>query len=225
VVVAIAAPAFAQDESRLALVASFPTPTVSVQWEVSDRFGLRIDGSYSYRDESSESRTPGSLIGVGPGGTVSGSIVIPTETTTESTSHNGAIGIAGIFTIRRSDQLRLYVAPRLSLNFYRQRITSTSTVREVPPAVPASVIALFSGTGTFEDSSTSPGAGVSFGAASAVHRRLSLFGEAGFTYSRNELPPVGATILLGPGDSIRSASASSRTFVDTRAVGGVMIRF
>jgi hypothetical protein len=53
-VAAFATPAIAQDEPRFALVASFPTPTVSFQWELNDRFGVRVDGSYTYRDESTD---------------------------------------------------------------------------------------------------------------------------------------------------------------------------
>ena len=109
---AIAAPAAAQDDPRFALVTSFPSPTVSFQWELSERFALRFEGSYNYRNESSDSTSGDEPAVTGPFGT---SIPITTSTQTESTIHTGSIGVAGIFTIHRNDQLRLYVAPRVSI--------------------------------------------------------------------------------------------------------------
>ncbi len=49
---------------------SFPSPTVSFQWEVSERFALRIEGSYSYRDESTDSTSGDEPEFIGPLGTV-----------------------------------------------------------------------------------------------------------------------------------------------------------
>lgn len=214
-VAAIAAPAAAQDDPRFALVTSFPSPTVSFQWEVSERFALRIEGSYSYRDESSDSTS-----GDEPFGTA---ISIPISTLAESTSHSGSIGVAGIFTIHRGDQLRLYVAPRVSIARTSQRITANTTVIRVPAGLPPSVLnTLFPRSQTFESSSTSPAAGASFGATTNVHRRLALFGEAGVMWSRSDLP-LGTIVTgsLSPFGDIES----KRTTVNTRAVGGVMLLF
>jgi hypothetical protein len=215
----IAAPAAAQDDPRFALVTSFPSPTVSFQWEVSERFALRIEGSYSYRDESSDSTSGDEPEFIGPPGTV---IFIPTSTRTESTSHSGSIGVAGIFTIHRSDQLRLYVAPRVSAVWSSQRITADTTVIRLPPGLPPNIVRDLPQSNTFETSSTSPAAGASFGAATNVHRRLALFGEAGFTWSRSDQPLAG--IVIG-GLSQFNDLESKRTTVNTRAVGGVMIFF
>jgi hypothetical protein len=220
-IVAIAAPADAQDEPRFALVASLPTPTVAVQWEVSERFAVRVDGSYNYRNESTDRVTSG-----GSFTDRSSGIIIVNETVmhTESATHTGSIGVAGIVTIHRSDQLRLYVAPRLSLSFAKQHVTATTTTRTTPPPTGTTQV-IFGpsrdGTDTFENSSTSPTAGGSFGAAANVHRRLAVFGEVGFSvgWSDTSLPGVFS------GVSPLSQGASTRTTVNTRAVTGVMIRF
>jgi hypothetical protein len=215
---AIAAPAAAQDDPRFALVTSFPSPTVSFQWEMSERFALRIEGNYSYRDESSDSTSGDEPAVTGPFGT---SVSIPISTRTESTSHTGSIGVAGIFTIHRSDQVRLYVAPRVSVVQSSQRTTFNTTVT-LPPGLPPNIFRDLSGSRTFESSSTSPAAGASFGAATNVHRRLALFGEAGFTWSRSDLP-LGGVLVGGPGSF--NGIETKRTTINTRAVGGVMLLF
>jgi hypothetical protein len=219
-ITAIAVPAAAQDDPRFALVTSFPTPTIAFQWELSERFALRIEGSYSYRDESSDSTSGDEPDVSGPFGT---SISIPTSTRAELTSHSGSIGVAGIFTIHRTDQLRLYVAPRVSVARTSQRITANTTVIRVPAGLPQNLLnTLIPPSQTFEYSSTSPAAGASFGAATNVHRRLALFGEAGLTWSRSDQPLSG---IVAGGLRLLNEIESQRTIVNTRAVGGVMIFF
>ena len=218
--VAIAAPAAAQDDPRFALVTSFPNPTVSFQWELSERFALRFEGSYSYRDESSDSTSGDDAVVSGPFGT---SIPITSSTRSESTTHSGSIGVAGIFTIHRSDQLRLYVAPRVSMVHSSQRVT-TDTTLTLPPGLPTNIFRdLLPLSGTLESSSTSPAAGASFGAATNVHRRLALFGEAGFTWSRSDLPLL--SVITGTSLSPLRDLETKRTTINTRAVGGVMLLF
>ena len=128
----IAGPAAAQDDPRLALLVSFPSPTVSLQWELSEKFALRIEGSYNYFHESTESSD--SVIGgasehVYLDGTSSQVIWSDSgvQSTFESTAHSGSIGLAGIFTVYRTDQLRLYVVPRIAVALSRQQITATTT--------------------------------------------------------------------------------------------------
>jgi hypothetical protein len=225
IIAAIAAPAAAQDEPRLALVASLPTPTVAIQWEMSDRFAVRVDGSYNYRDESVDRTSAGGSFNDRTTGTI---FVNQTLAHTESSTHAGAIGIAGIITIHRGDQLRLYAAPRLGLSFSSQRFTTTTTTTTTPPLPPGGIQISFGpsrdGTETLETSSTSPTAGGSFGAEAGVHRRLAVFGEVGATFgwSDTSLPAlpgvVGGVGLARPGES-------TRTTINTRAVAGVMIRF
>jgi hypothetical protein len=176
-------------------------------------------GQYSYRDESLETSSDdlSGLVVPSPN-----SIFLDTTTRTESTVHNGSIGVAGIFTIHRGDQMRLYVAPRVSVVRFSQRTTAETTLTRLPPGIPPSVVSrLFPRSETFESSSTSPAAGASFGAATNVHRRLALFGEAGFTWARNDAPLVGV-ISIG---ILRGNSETRRTTINTRAVGGVMLLF
>ena len=220
VLFAMAVPAAAQDDPRFALLASFPSPTVSFQWELSERFAVRVDGSYSYRDELlTESSVDDPQISGGSSQVIF--IPINTETTNESTYHSGSIGVAGLFTVHRNEHVRLYVAPRLSVGFTNQRTTITTTATGLPPGLPPRLLEGLLGTQTFESSSTSPGGGVHFGAASNVHRRLALFGEVGVTYARSNAP---LATIIGISTS-REFGESRRTAINTRAVGGVMIRF
>jgi hypothetical protein len=216
-----AAPASAQDDPKFGLLVSFPSPTVSVQWEMSERFAIRVEGSYSFRDD---------LLVDGPAvapevTTVGQSTVVfsPVDirSTNETTSHTGSIGVAGIYTMHRSEQFRIYLAPRVSLGFTTQRVTATTTASNLPPGFPARFLEGLTGTQEFEASSTSPGAGVSLGAASNVNRRLALFGEAGFSYVRTNSPRVTLIGLVDPG----SLGEGKRTTLNTRAVAGVMFMF
>jgi hypothetical protein len=214
--------ALAQDEPRFALVTSFPSPTVSFQWEVSERVALRVESSYTYRDESSDSITGQGSITDQTGNRF---VLYESVAHTESRSHTGSIGLAGIITIHRGDQLRLYVAPRISLLWSSQRVSVTSETRSAGVLPPGAPVFTFDtpprSSETLEESSTSPAAGVSFGAAMNFHRRLALFGEAGFTYSRSDTP----LFPLVLGGSLRSPGESRRTTINTRAVGGVMFLF
>jgi len=216
-VAAFATPAIAQDEPRFALVASFPTPTVSFQWELNDRIGIRFDGSYTYRDESTDIVSDSSSFNDRAPGTV---FVLQTLTHRESTTNTGSIGVAGLFTIHRSDHLRLYLSPRVLVSYSRERISDTITTSgNLPPGVifanPLSREPV-----SRESTSTSPGAGLSFGASSNVFDRVALFGEAGFTYSRSDAP-----LILLPTSTSSFNSETSRTTISTRAVAGIMFRF
>lgn len=217
-VAAFATPAIAQDEPRFALVASFPTPTVSFQWELNDRIGIRVDGSYTYRDESTDIVSDSSSFNDRVPGTV---FVLETLTHRESTTNSGSIGVAVLFTMHRSDHLRLYLSPRFLVSYSRERISDTITTSgNLPPGVifgnPLSRDERISR----ESTSTSPGAGLSFGASSNVFQRVALFGEAGFTYSRSDAP-----LILLPTSISSFNSETSRTTITTRAVAGIMFRF
>jgi hypothetical protein len=214
---ALAAPAWAQqDEPRFAIVASLPTPTISFQWKMSERLALRVEGSYRYTDEEFDSTSPVSVSGLGIPQTIT------TATHSEATSHNSSLALAGIITIHRGEQLQLYVAPRLLVSFSRQHASTATTVAGVPAGVPASLFRGLERNDTSETSSTSPGAGASFGAAANVHRRLAVFGETGVTYGRtsDSTPLLSVPTLT----TFRDADSRRITF-NTRAVLGVMIRF
>jgi hypothetical protein len=223
VLAGLAAPAEAQDDSRYALLTSFPNPTVSFQYEVNDRFAFRVETSYTYRDEESEG--PTSSVGLGV-------IGLPFETTSRhvrsaAQTHTGSIGVAGIITLHRAEQFRLYLAPRIALGFTRQSVTSTETITQTltgrPTASNPTGTTTTTSVGepeTVDNSSTSPSLGASIGASVDVHRRLALFGEAGFTYARRNRASLLPTLSPLPTDYDYEV-----TSVNTRAVGGLMFRF
>ncbi len=80
------------------------------------------------------------------------------------------LGISGIFYLQRWDNLRTYVSPRFS--YSRARDSSQST----NPLLPDSEItnSTYSATG-------------SFGAQYSLSRKFSVYGEAGFGYTRGRL--------------------------------------
>lgn len=222
-IAALVAPAAAQDDPKFALVASFPTPTVSFQWQAHEQFALRFEGSYSFRDESSEYVSGGASIG--------GRTISPTSRMkTETTSHNSSIGVTGVLTLHRSGRTQLYLAPRVFVSFTRQSLSeeqaslpefieflsSNGVFNQVTwrsPDAPA-------GPTTQSVSYASPGAGLSFGVSSAVFERIALFGEAGFSYGRSNSPnSIGSTL------STIATATTKRTTASTRAVAGVMFLF
>jgi hypothetical protein len=218
----IASPAIAQDDPRFALVASFPNPTVSVQWDLNERFALRLDGAYSHRDSSGDDVTSGTLFTSLGGNTVTEE----RRTHTDSTTTSSSIGIAGLVTIHRDDKMRLYLSPRLLFGFNRQN--TTQTVTESLSGNPTSGNGVIFGlpssspeTVSRKDSSTSTGAGISFGAVSNVFERVALFGELGATYTRSNAPQVPTIGSL----SLLSESTAQANSVLTRAVAGIMFRF
>lgn len=218
-VAAFATPAVAQDEPRFALVASFPTPTVSFQWEPNERIGIRVDGSYTYRDETTDTVSDSGSFNDRAAGVI---YVQQTLIHTESTTNSGSIGVSGLFTVHRSDHLRLYLSPRVLVSFSRSLVKQTSsTTSDLPPNIIFGIPGLSRDEAVSQEStSTSPGAGLSFGASSNVFERVALFGEAGFTYSRSDAP-----LILLPTSISSFNSESSRTTISTRAVAGIMFRF
>jgi hypothetical protein len=216
-------PAFGQNDSRFALIASFPAPTVSVQWEMNERFAIRVDGSYTFRDQTiDEVTTTGSFRDLGTG------LIVTAEQTRhlESATNTASIAASGIFTIRRENHLHLYVAPRLIFGFTRQTSTLTTTTSSTPSNPLFGVIfgtpLVDDGPQTTKDTYSSNGAGLSFGASSDVFDRVALFGEIGANYIRTDGP---ASPLIVSSSSVRIDSSTATTTVSTRAVAGIMFRF
>jgi len=217
------APAFAQDDPRFALVAAFPTPTVSFQWELNDKFAIRVEGSYSYRDSSTEDISTSAMY-FGLAGTTT---MLEQQTTIATTTNTTSLGIAGIFTIRRSDHVRLYLAPRISFGFSNQ--TTSQTRISSGTLLPSGSGVVFgfpssdSESFTTDDSSSSKGAGLSFGAVSDVFDRVALFGEFGAMFTRSDAPTFPTIIISSP--TLRSDSNSMHSTISTRAIAGIMFRF
>jgi hypothetical protein len=213
---ALASPARAQDDPRFALRVAFPTPTVSLEWSISERIALRLDGSYTYRHETN-TRLTGSHTDFTTG------VTVTEETTTELAAHNSTIGVGALLTIKRNDALHLYVAPRAFLSMSSYRATES---RQMPAFPAGGIVVSFdfpdspnSQPRTLEEATTSPGVGFLFGASSDVHRRLALFGEAGVTYVYDDASSPSNSLLLFDNRESRRRS------VNTYALAGVKFRF
>jgi hypothetical protein len=212
---AVSIPAAAQDASRVALVVAFPSPTVSVQWELSNSFALRFDGGYSYERLSREQPDESSAIEhVYADGSVSTVTFSSAGLNVVSTSRSGTLGISGIVTLVRREELHLYAAPRVAMTwgYYEDRVTWTSPRTLFESDAPDTEI--------FNLSTLTPSLGTSFGVAVHLRPRLALFGEAGFDYSRTNLPADDIAV-----DYAAAMDHFRRTAITTRAVGGVMFRF
>lgn len=210
----VAAPAAAQEGSPFSLVVSFPSPTVSVQWQLSERFALRFEGSYDYFSELSEEPASSSTMQhVYADGTVASVTFSSGGYRVDASSHMSSVGIAGIVTLRRTDQLHLYVAPQISLIMERHEmqvddVGQNGSFFDWPDSETVSI------------SSRSPSAGASFGAAVNIRPRLALFGEAGVLYFRTNTPSQ-EMMATSPG----GVAGFDINYVTTRALGGIMIRF
>lgn len=218
-VIAAATRASAQDDPKFALITSVPAANAGFQWEVTRRFAIRIDGTYSSSHEEEDYVQPPQL-GLG-GRPVSSEERTHIESSTQTTTFN----VSGIMTIRSTDRVRLYVAPRVLFGFSNYHLLEETGATAQTTTNLGNSTLFFNGSparsNENDQSSTSVGGGASFGAEGRINDALSLFTEFGLTYSRSDAP---ARSLIGlPTSSI--ALDSSRTSVNTRAVAGVMFRF
>lgn len=207
VVFAAAESALAQSEPRFGVTAAFPS-SIGFQWQATDRFAVRVDGSYTYSSTETSSNDD-DILRLIPG--LPSTLPLPSfhiETRTESHNHATALAISGLFTIHRRDQFRLYLAPRIGVSWSQSATTTTTTVSGLVLPPPGSILPERAA----EFSATSPTAGASLGAVSRLGDRFGVFGELGFQYSKSDL-----------GDDLfaeRSAIA-----VGTRAGVGVIVFF
>ena len=162
----------AQDDRRVGIVAAFPT-SIGVQWQVTDGFALRVDGTYSHSSTEINSDA-----------VTTGGIPLPTlpsiNVETESTSNSTSLSLSGLFTVYRREEFRLYIAPRFGMSWAQSKITSTATLTGLPPELANLFVPR-----DLETSATSPNGGASLGASTRVGERFGIFGEAGFHYSRS----------------------------------------
>jgi hypothetical protein len=139
-----------------------------VQWQISERFAVRGDAGFSWSHIEQTS-----LILSVNGVTVYGP-------TTESNHRTTSVGLSGLITVSKREQLRLYVAPRVAWNTIHTSFeTEVSApvipgVPVLPPPFPRST------------SSTSNGFGFvgMFGANYRLSDRFAIFGEAGISFAR-----------------------------------------
>ena len=173
--------AHAQTDRRFGFVIAYPT-SVGFEWQAADRLAVRFDGTYRHSSiESSATPTPAlpSIPGL-PGG-----IRIPVFEVRSSTTNTGAeLGISLLFDLHRSDDLRLYIAPRVGVLISKTEMETTIT------GLSPSDLAAFTFPANRDTTSQTPAGGVAIGASHNLSARLRIFGEAGFTYSRGNLDGV-----------------------------------
>jgi hypothetical protein len=85
------------------------------------------------------------------------------------------VGIAGIYYLTRSDALRTYVSPRFA--YTHAKASYNPVYIQIAPSASALLPP------TFESKSSTKSFSGSFGAQYALHKRFSVFGEAGIGYS------------------------------------------
>ena len=148
--------AAAQERGQIGLSMGYPG-SIGIVWHLSDAVAVRPD--FQFR-------------GTSVGGDYD-------ETTTTV-----GVGISALVYIAKRDALHMYVSPRFAY---------TRTTAELPAAVyadlPASLVPSVTlvprvAFPTLKTTSTTKMIAGSFGAQYAVHKRFSVFGEAGFSYGK-----------------------------------------
>ena len=172
-----ALPAAAQ-ERRFGVLVGYPA-SVGVQWDVFDRFGVRVDGTYNRQtfettiDYSRALPPPGSRR-------------LPRTTT--STFDYASLGVSALFTVQPANPVKLYVA------------SGVGVVRETRPTPIASISLYFvsedgvvmgdeRNVGVAPETETEYRLDLSarFGASYRLGDRFSVFGETGVGYDRGPL--------------------------------------
>jgi len=208
--IALVSRASAQDAGQIALVAAFPG-SAGVQWQIADRWAVRVDGSYAYSKAVTDSGD------ASPVGTTTPPQVFPSlqlSTHTETRSHTSTIGVSALITVHQRDSMRVYLAPRFSVGLSSLTAVTTSEFVNMPPGVVLPGLNDLLGPRTLEESVRTPAGGASLGASTKIGDRLGVFGEVGVNYSRSD-SPIASSI---PVDAVR-------TSVGTRAGVGVMLIF
>jgi hypothetical protein len=186
-------------EKRLGVVIAYPA-AAGLQWQVNDRFTLRGDVAFDWGRLNSVNTS--SITFGTPGATVT------TTSTAELRRSSASIGVSGLVTVARHDQLRLYVAPRVGWTFSRSGITTETVTMGLAgvtqPGQPERV-----------SSSTIDGIVLDgmFGASYRLGDRFEVFGEAGVSYERP----------MSSGSSPSSDTTSH--VVGLRSGVGIVIRF
>jgi hypothetical protein len=185
--------AHAQTERRFGFVIAFPA-SVGFEWQAADRLAVRFDGTYRHSSvESSSTPTPFPLPGL------PSVIRVPVFEIRSSTSNTGAeLGVSMLFDLHRSDDLRLYIAPRVAVLISKTEIETTIT-----GLTPGDLAALTVPANRDTTSST-PTGGVAIGASHKLTPRLRIFGEAGVNYSRGDLEGIALNDITQTSFGLRS---------------------
>lgn len=185
--------AHAQTERRFGFVIAFPA-SVGFEWQAAERLAVRFDGTYRHSSvESSSTPTPFPLPGL------PSVIRVPVFEIRSSTSNTGAeLGVSMLFDLHRSDDLRLYIAPRVAVLISKTEIETTIT-----GLTPGDLAALTVPANRDTTSST-PTGGVAIGASHNLTPRLRIFGEAGVNYSRGDLEGIALNDITQTSFGLRS---------------------
>jgi hypothetical protein len=168
--------AHAQTDRRFGFVIAYPT-SVGLQWQAADRLAIRFDGAYRHSSvESASTPTPLSLPAF------PNVIRIPVFEVRSSTTTTGAeLGLSVLFDLHRSDELRLYLVPRVAV------LISTNEIETTIIGLTPGDLAALTFPANRETTSTTPSGGVALGASHDLSPRLRFFGEAGVNYTRGTL--------------------------------------
>jgi len=190
--------ASAQEGGQIGIGMGYPG-SISFVWHITDAIAVRPDFRFRSTGGSSD----------------------VTTTTT-------AFGISGLWYFARHDALRIYAAPRFeyahtSLAYEISLIgvfdfpeLSASGV-PIPQIAPAPIPRVEP---TLETSTSSKTLSGSFGAQYAIHKRFSVFGEAGVEYQK-----VGRPNFLGSLSSFISRSTDGPHSWGTQSAVGVIVYF
>jgi hypothetical protein len=183
-------------ERRVGMTIGYPA-SVGLQWQATDRFALRVEGSYAWAKNSfGNGETDVEATGTIQGGVVGGIVLFDTvEVKQEFSNQSGSIGVSALFTLTRSDHLRTYLAPRVAVGLSRS--TTTMTYSLPPGIAPFTTVPA---PRTESNSSSSPIVSGAFGAAAPVSDRFSVFGEIGVSYSRSS--SSGSSLLENSGSAV-----------------------
>jgi hypothetical protein len=175
-VLMLAWPAQAQDR-KWGLLFAYPG-SVGLQWDVAEKFALRVDGDFNRNHTELESVQGDPPIRLTP-------TIVPIfiSTLTETTTISGSIAVSGLFTLHARDQLEIYVAPRVGVAIANLTSRTEWDVSGVPPAL----LAALTLPANDEQSRTnySPDISAKVGASYRPGDRFAVFGETGAGYTRS----------------------------------------
>ena len=215
----VCAPIAAAQEKKLGLVVGYPA-TVGVLWLVSERIGIRGEGSFSWSssklDDSGANQPARNSSFTFADGTTSTVTFIPSviSAVQETQTVTGSIGVSALITLTNADLLRTYIAPRVAWVMSH----STTTIeydlsRFTPPSgLPPPGFTGFENQ-TITSKSTTPSYGASFGASTTLRDRFGVFGEVGFAYTSTGSSPVSIGGSLDINTTRESRTVSLRSGV------------
>ena len=209
--VAVFASSSAAQDRKWGVLFGYPG-SAGIQWDVAEKFAVRIDGHY---DRNHTTLTTGmadppprpSFTFFDSNFTTSQSIFI--AAITETTTQSGSIAVSGLFALHARDQLKIYVAPRVGVRIVNLATRTEWDVSGIPPPLLAAITL----PANQERSQTnySPDFSAKFGAAYRLGDRFAVFGETGVGYTSGTASSTGSTL------EIKQSSVGLRA-----GVGGIL---